>query len=362
MSEARIGQRPRLLYIDDDEGLCHLITRAMTRRGYEVMTALSGGTGVELASAQAFDVIAVDHYMPGLDGLETLQQLQVLPNPPPVVYCTGSEESRIAVAALKAGADDYVIKGGSEDFIDLLASAVAQSVEQVRLRRERDQATLALGAANARLEAIVEHQAALLREVNHRVANSLQLVLSLVHMQSMAMKDPAARAALQDTQSRIGAIMQVHRRLYTSDDVSAVDLADYLQGLVEELCQSLAGEWGRVRIGLNACSVRVATDKAISLGIIVAELVTNACKYAYDPATGGEVRVGVVLSASGEVVVTVEDDGVGMATAPAPDSGAKAKSTGLGQKVIAAMVRSLDASMTFDPGHRGVRAVLTFPV
>src|SRR5579875_2481385 len=97
---------PSILYIDDDEGIRRLAARALKRRGYDVTLAERGEEGVALAAERRFDVIAVDHYMPGLDGLETLARLGALPDPPPIVYVTGSEEGRIAVAALKAGAAD----------------------------------------------------------------------------------------------------------------------------------------------------------------------------------------------------------------------------------------------------------------
>ena len=115
---------PAILYIDDDEGLRRLVRRALERRGYRVDLAASGAEGVAMASANCYDLVAVDHYMPGQDGLATLSALTALPSPPPVIYVTGSEESRIAVAALKAGAIDYVVKIVGEDFFDLLARAI----------------------------------------------------------------------------------------------------------------------------------------------------------------------------------------------------------------------------------------------
>jgi CheY-like chemotaxis protein len=263
--------RYRLLYIDDDVALGRLIQRRLERRGFIVECATSGAEGIAKAEALPFDVIAIDHYMPGQDGLEAMESLLALPAPPPVVYVTGSDESRIAVAALKAGAADYVVKTASDDFIDLLASALAQAVAQVKLVRERDAATEALLATNERLEAIVARQAVLLREVNHRVANSLQLVSSLVHMQGNAVTDEASRSALRDTQARIGAIMQVHKRLYTSEDVEQVDIAEYLRGLVDELGQSLSAGGCRP-ILLEADSIKMSTDKAVALGVVVAEL------------------------------------------------------------------------------------------
>lgn len=353
MSQQGTSGPCRLLYIDDDEGLCRLIQRGLERRDFKVTCAYSGPEGLARAEAEPFDVIAVDHYMPGQDGLEAMQGLLAIPAGPPIVYVTGSDESRIAVAALKAGAADYVVKTTSDDFIDLLAAALTQAVAQVKLMRERDAAAEALMAANARLEAIVARQAVLLREVNHRVANSLQLVSSLVHMQGNAVTDEASRAALRDTQARIGAIMQVHKRLYTSEDVEQVDVAEYLGGLVDELRQSLSAG-GERPILLQAEPLVLSTDKTVALGVVVAELVTNACKYAYADGEYGEVRVTLARTGEGRAELAVEDDGVG-----APLDGAKAKGTGLGQTVIAAMGRSLGSPVTFDPAYtQGARAVM----
>ncbi|KQM74110.1 MULTISPECIES: response regulator [unclassified Sphingomonas] len=334
----------RILYIDDDAGIRRLVGRAMERRGYRMTLAESGAEGIEHATAEQFDLIAVDHYMPGMDGLETLERLRLLPDTPPVVYVTGSDEGRIAVAALKAGAADYVVKTIGEDFFDLLDAAFDQVGARAALHRAKVAAEADLRASNARLEA-------LLAEVNHRVANSLQLVSAMVSLQAGALADPVAREALADTQRRIQAIAQVHRRLYTSNDVENVDMQEYLGALVDELADTWSSEAQPRALSLAAEPIRLATDRAVSLGVIVTELVTNACKYAY-PNGPGEVRVALTRTAEGEFLLAVEDDGCGMPADAAP------RGTGLGTKLIRAMAQSLQSIVEYDRTHNGVRATL----
>lgn len=337
---------PAILYVDDDEGLRRLTARALRRLGYRVETAAGGVEGVAMAAAERFDLVAVDHYMPGQDGLQTLAALKKLDQPPPVIFVTGSDESQLAVAALKAGAIDYVVKTVNADYFDLLGQAVAQSLATVSLRREKEEAEERLRESHARLEM-------LLHEVNHRVANSLQLVSAFVHMQARQLDEDeeVARAALDDTQRRIAAIAQVHKRLYTSDSVETVDMADYLASLVEELGETWSTPKAPRHIRLACEPLKLATDKAVALGIIVTELVTNACKYAYPADGAGEVRVALSGISDSQFALRVEDDGCGLAPGAA-------KGTGLGTRLIRAMAQTLKASLDYAPADHGVHVVL----
>ena len=340
------GNGVRLLYIDDDRGLSRLVEKELTRHGYDVTCALDGDAGLERLREGAFDVVALDHYMPTRDGLDVLPDILAVPHAPPVVYVTGAQDGRIAVAALRAGAADYVIKDVSEDFTALLRAALDDALERRRLSRANEEAQEEVRMARDRAEAM-------LREVNHRVGNSLQLVSSFISLQLRQMKNDAGRLALQDAQVRIEAVAQVHRRLYTSADMASVALDEYLEGLVDELVQSLCPDDGAPCITLKTEPIRVDTDQAVSLGVVVTELVTNAVKYAYLPGNGGDIRVLLERQDETRAVLTVEDDGPGMGDG-------KPKGTGLGGKIISAMAHGLRSRLEIDPEHTGVRARMVF--
>ena len=231
----------------------------------------------------------------------------------------------------------------------------------LEVREARDEVT----ALNANLEKRVsdrtldlvvarDRATALLSEVNHRIANSLTLVSSLVGLQAKAVKDDIAKQALAETQDRIFAISLVHKRLYGSNAVGVVQLDDYLSGLLDHLKTSLRSEGQGVNLVYDIPGLPLATDASINLGVVVTEWVTNAFKYAY-PDGVGEVRVRVRELPDNMVELAVEDDGVGRA------DGAPAKGTGLETKIVTAMATSMRATIDYPAGHRGTSARLTFP-
>jgi len=340
------GERPlRLLYIDDDAAFGRLVSRALGKQGFDVVLAPGGNEGLSLLDQADFDVVAVDHYMPGRSGESTLAEIVARHNPPPVVYVTAADEGRIAFTAIKLGAADYVLKDSGDSFFDLLGETLRQACAAARAQRERL-------AAQAEVIAQRDRAEMLLQEMNHRVANSLALVSSLAQMQASALPEGEGRDAMRDFQRRVTAISQVHRRLYTSDTVNRVSLDSYLSGLIEELRSSLPSDGSAPRLVLVVQPVIVSTDKAISIGVIVSELVTNACKYAYPDRRTGEVRIHLSLD-GGLAELCVEDDGVGF------DSD-QPRGTGLGGRLLKAMAKGLKTRLDYVPEPVGTRAVLRF--
>lgn len=342
-----IAPRPRLLYIDDDEAFARLLSRNLDRLGFEVVHASDGKSGFEYCANEKFDVVALDHYMPGLSGEQTLARILGLEDPPPVVYVTASDECQVAVSALKSGASDYVIKDMGTGFFELLAAILWQAIGSAGLKQAKQ-------AAQAEAEAARERAELLLKEVNHRVANSLTLVVSMAHLQAASMERGEAREVMEDFAARVYAIAQVHKRLYTSQDISTVDLESYLSPLVRDLHQSMSSKYSLKRITFECAQVSVNIDKAISIGVILSELITNAGKYAYPGDLSGDVRV-KISAENGLATLAVEDDGVGLS-----ESGPSG--TGLGSQMVAALAGSLEGKLEHYSNGKGTRAELSFPV
>ncbi|TPG52490.1 PAS domain S-box protein [Roseomonas nepalensis] len=213
-----------------------------------------------------------------------------------------------------------------------------------------------LVAARAALAEALEVKEALLAEVNHRVKNSLQLVSSLLSLQTNKARDPALRTALGEARARIGVVARLHQRLYQGGTHGSVDLAGFLQEMCTDTLTALDPE-ERVRLefeetrqGGSGAAPLTPIDEAVPLALIGSELVTNAVKYAFPVGRGGTlwVRVRDAREEDGGITLEVEDDGVGL-----PEGFDPSRSAGVGMRVVATLVRQLRARLAVGEGASG---------
>ncbi|HET8729065.1 MAG TPA: PAS domain S-box protein [Alphaproteobacteria bacterium] len=204
---------------------------------------------------------------------------------------------------------------------------------------DRKEVEAKLSAAFAAKEALLQQKDVLLKEVNHRVKNSLQLVSSLLSLQSYSIDAPEIREQFNEACSRVAMVAAVHERLYRTSRARSVEFGPYLHQMCGDVAS--AAVFGRARrITVQAVDVEIDTDRAIPLALIINELLTNALKYAYSEDQDGEVRVVSELDDDGRLRVCVEDDGVGF-----PSDFDPATSNGLGMKLVRALVAQLDGEL-----------------
>jgi PAS domain S-box-containing protein len=168
--------------------------------------------------------------------------------------------------------------------------------------------------AESRLQSALNDKDALLREVHHRVKNNLQVIDSLLRMETRRSGQEETRAVLQDMQGRIRAMAQLHESLFRSGAIIGIDLAAYLGQLVNRTLQAQAPRPGAVRLQLDLDPVQVELDQATPCGLLVNELVSNCLKHGFADGRGGEVRVSLKRQpGSTALLLQVEDNGQGLA-------------------------------------------------
>lgn len=219
-----------------------------------------------------------------------------------------------------------------------------------------------LRRSEAELRIAVEERDLLIAEVHHRVKNSLQLVTSVLNLEAAAAAGTDAADRLRRAADRVQAIASVHGVLYQSEDVRAVDLGAFLHTLVDHIAASSGGDEQGIEVTtrIEEEPVRIATDRAISLSLVVNELVTNAFKHAFPNGENGTVEVSLTREADDRIVVTVADDGVGRGTTDASPPLAESTNAGLGSKLVRSLSHQIGATLGHDDARNGHRATLTF--
>jgi two-component sensor histidine kinase len=236
--------------------------------------------------------------------------------------------------------------------------------------RQRQRRSSLLAMSNAQLEQIVGERTqqlenerlrieALLRDVSHRVGNNLAMISALLNVQSRQSRDPAVTTALAQAQSRIQAIAAGQRRLRLDLETDEIDARPYMEDLLEEIGKAVDNR--PISIELAMDDIRLPGRDAVSYVVIVNELVTNAIKHAFPGGMAGTITVRLAaaeVDGSDGLALSVEDDGVGM------PAGVETK--GLGQTVIASLLRSMRGAMVtapLAPGRErpGLRTTVTFP-
>jgi two-component sensor histidine kinase len=225
-------------------------------------------------------------------------------------------------------------------FLQGVANILGMAIERQRMEGNLRQA--------------LDRQQLLIKEVNHRVNNSLSIVASMLHLHASVAESQDVRHELHEASSRIAAIARAHQRLYKSDRIDTLDLGAYLTDVCNDVKQSVPS----CEIHVTAEEgIEIRTDRAIPAVLLVNELITNAAKYAY-PA--GSCRVWVTLSrqqSQESIAISVRDEGVGLPSTFDIKSGRR-----LGMRLVDAFAQQLHGSLQVLRNEPGTEFVLTLPI
>jgi two-component sensor histidine kinase len=219
---------------------------------------------------------------------------------------------------------------------------------EARLRKSVNRERILLRQTNL----LIKQKDTLSRESEHRLLNGLQLVTSLLALQSRSTGNSEAAALLTIAANRVAAVGRVHRHLHTLDHVKSVDFKHYLESLCHDLSSMTSTASLEDAISVEGAELRLPSKAAIPMGFIASELITNAIKYA-------KSKIAVTLrgNAKGGYSLAVADDGPGL-----PEGFDPAATRGLGMKIISSLVRQIGGSLTIGKGDNGTGAQFTVAV
>ncbi len=223
-------------------------------------------------------------------------------------------------------------------FLQGAANLLGMAIERQRMERD--------------LRGALDRQRMLMREVNHRVNNSLQIVGSMLHLQSRRTESLEVQHQLTEAASRVAAIARAHNRLYRTDEFTTLDLGAYIADLCADFSQSTPA----CEIVVNTPDgIVLSTDRAITVALLINELITNIAKYAYP---SGHCRAWVNVSRDGETItLSVRDEGVGL-----PPDVDETTSKGLGMRLVGAFAKQLGGSVELKRLQPGTEFVVCFGV
>ena len=205
-----------------------------------------------------------------------------------------------------------------------------------------------------KLKSALDRYQVLLTEINHRVKNSLQVVVSMLQLQASAAGDPELSARLTEASSRVATVGHAYERLAHDANYEKIDLGAYLREVLKDLEPTVSP----CTLRFDAPEgIQLGADRAIHVALIINELVTNAAKYAYPDRPGGPIRVRLVPEGNDAVLVSVRDEGVGL-----PVGFDLTKSKRLGTRLVTALAKQLDAALTRPSAAAGVEFALRVPL
>jgi chemotaxis protein methyltransferase CheR len=201
----------------------------------------------------------------------------------------------------------------------------------------------------ARTDDLLQQKEVLLAEMQHRIVNSLQIIASILMLKARAVSSEETRQHLQDAHRRVMSVAAVQQHLHSSARADAVEVAPYLSKLCASLAESMIGEGRPAALTVTADASTVPSSEAISLGLIVTELVINALKYAFpDHSKAAAVTVRYEINGT-DWKLTVSDNGVGRA-----EQGGPPAKGGLGTSLVKALAQQLDAKVVIISGPTGM--------
>lgn len=211
----------------------------------------------------------------------------------------------------------------------------------VNFYRSKQKVNAQLQKQKTQIESSLREKESLLREIHHRVKNNLQVISSLLNMQSYYLDDPRMINAIAEGQNRVKAMALIHQKLYQTEHLSEIDFQEYTEQLISHLSAAFGEQGKMIQSKVNGSALKLDIDTAIPLGLILNELITNSYKYAFSGVNEGSFKVDLTRDDSAYYHLRISDSGPGL-----PADFDEEKLNSLGLKLVHMLIEQLDGSLT----------------
>ncbi|MCK5846280.1 MAG: response regulator [Bacteroidales bacterium] len=329
-----------VLFVDDNEIIRKLYQRLLEKHVAHFYIANDGKQGLELYNTHKPDLVITDINMPVMDGIVMVREIKAkYPNAKIIVMSAYSVKENF-IESINLGVDGYLMKPvEAKKLLSLIDEFAGITMMKWELERKEEKRKL----AEESLKKSLAEKDVLLREVHHRVKNNMQIISSILRMQSRGIKDEKLKVVLQESQNRIHSMALIHENLYSNEGLEDVKFDNYIKSLVGNIARTYNSNQFRVKYNYNVESANLPMDIAIPCGLIINELVSNSLKYAFNGKSEGLITITFKNIGNNNYDLIVEDNGIGISS----DFDIK-KTKSLGMKIIHKLAQQIDGELISD--------------
>lgn len=320
----------KILLVEDNPGDARLIQETLSeikkiKFELEYVTRLS--SGINILKNQDIALIILDLNLPDSQGVDTLKTIFKHADDIPIVILSGLSAEEIAVETLKIGAQDYLLKGQID--AHLLGRSIRYAIERKKTEKI--------------IKASLAEKTVLLQEIHHRIKNNLQLIISLLRIQSSYVTSPHNRDLFKVCQNRVYSISLIHERLFHSQEQTRIDFPKYIKELTIHLYQIFKKSESSVQFEIKAEKILLDLNTAIPCGLILNELVSNILKHAFPKGKKGKFHITMTSPKNNHYKLMIKDNGVGL-----PDNVNPHNPDALGLQLVKDLTKQLNGSLKFN--------------
>lgn len=239
-----------------------------------------------------------------------------------------------------ASHNSYTIPDTSKSTLETIASLVGNAIKRLR--------------AEEQIKASLQEKEVLLQEIHHRVKNNMQIISSLLSLQSQKITDKELIQLFKDSQNRVRSMALVHEMLYKSEDLARIDFSKYISNLTTELFRSFKSNPEKIKLIIDTANIYLNVNIAIPCAMIISELVSNSLKYAFNPVSDGTIQIKFHMREENAYSLIVSDNGVGIS-----DELDHRESETLGLHLVKTLTKQLDGNIELDR-NGGTKFTITF--